>query len=218
MSITAGSSSHSASISASGILGLRARFGDHRRHRLALPAGALDRDRVLRRRLDALQMAEHRRPRACRTRRTSSPVEDSRSRPGDSAFAAELEPLDSARGREGCGRRPHARAAAGAGRRHRRRAPAAGASRWAAARSGRCSRGRSCVPGACSGQFSFTHSIDLFDRVDDRLVAGAAAVIAGDVVADLFAWSAFVVLQDQILRRHQHARACRSRIAARSCS
>ncbi len=40
------------------ILGLGARLGDHRRHRLALPAGALDRDRVLRRRLDAFQVRE----------------------------------------------------------------------------------------------------------------------------------------------------------------
>jgi hypothetical protein len=36
------------------ILGLAARLGNHRRHRLALPARALDGDRVLRRRLDAL--------------------------------------------------------------------------------------------------------------------------------------------------------------------
>jgi len=45
------------------VLGLAARFGDHRRHRLALPARALDGDRMLRRRLDALQVGEHRDPR-----------------------------------------------------------------------------------------------------------------------------------------------------------
>ena len=41
------------------ILGLRARLCHHGTHRLALPAGALDRDGVLRRRLDALQMRQH---------------------------------------------------------------------------------------------------------------------------------------------------------------
>jgi hypothetical protein len=46
-----------------GVLGLAARLGDHRGDRLALPARAADRDRVLRRRLDALQVAEHRHPR-----------------------------------------------------------------------------------------------------------------------------------------------------------
>ena len=42
-----------------GILGLRAAARDHGRDRLALPARAVDRDRVLRRRLDALEMGEH---------------------------------------------------------------------------------------------------------------------------------------------------------------
>ncbi len=45
------------------VLALLARLGDDRGHRLALPARALDRDRVLRRRLDALQVREHRHPR-----------------------------------------------------------------------------------------------------------------------------------------------------------
>ena len=45
------------------VLGLRARLRHHGAHRLALPAGALDRDRVLRRRLDALQMRQHADPR-----------------------------------------------------------------------------------------------------------------------------------------------------------
>ena len=46
-----------------GVLGLGARLGDHRGARLALPAGALDGDRVLLGRLDALQVREHRDPR-----------------------------------------------------------------------------------------------------------------------------------------------------------
>jgi hypothetical protein len=45
------------------VLGLGARLGDHRRHRFALPACALDGDRVLRRRLDALEVRQHRDPR-----------------------------------------------------------------------------------------------------------------------------------------------------------
>ena len=44
------------------VLGLRARLGDHRGDRLALPAGALDGERVLLGRLDALQVREHRDP------------------------------------------------------------------------------------------------------------------------------------------------------------
>ena len=46
-----------------GVLALRAGFGHHRRHRLALAARALDRDGELRRRFDALEMAEHTDPR-----------------------------------------------------------------------------------------------------------------------------------------------------------
>jgi len=45
-----------------GVLGLAARLRDDRRDRLALPAGAIDRDRMLRRRLDPLQVPEHRNP------------------------------------------------------------------------------------------------------------------------------------------------------------
>jgi hypothetical protein len=45
------------------VLALLARLRDDRRDRLALPARALDRDRVLRGRLDALQVREHRDPR-----------------------------------------------------------------------------------------------------------------------------------------------------------
>ena len=45
------------------VLGLGAALGDHGAHRLALPAGALDRDGMLRRRLDAFQMGEHADPR-----------------------------------------------------------------------------------------------------------------------------------------------------------
>ena len=46
-----------------GVLGLRPRLGDDRAYRLALPAGAVDRDRMLRRRLDALEMGENANPR-----------------------------------------------------------------------------------------------------------------------------------------------------------
>jgi hypothetical protein len=59
MSIDAGSSSQSASISATASSAWLRGLGDHRAPRLALPARAIDRDRVLRRRLDALQMREH---------------------------------------------------------------------------------------------------------------------------------------------------------------
>ena len=46
-----------------GVFGLRARARDHGAHRLALPAGALHRDGVLRRRFDALEVREHADPR-----------------------------------------------------------------------------------------------------------------------------------------------------------
>ena len=42
-----------------GVLRLCARAREHRAHRLALPAGAVDGDGVLRRRLDALEVGEH---------------------------------------------------------------------------------------------------------------------------------------------------------------
>ena len=42
-----------------GVFGLRARAGNDGGDRLALPAGALDRDGVLRRRFDALEVGEH---------------------------------------------------------------------------------------------------------------------------------------------------------------
>ena len=42
-----------------GVLGLGARARDHGADRFALPAGAIDGDGVLRRRLDALEMREH---------------------------------------------------------------------------------------------------------------------------------------------------------------
>ena len=45
------------------VLGLRPRLRHHGAHRLALPARAIDRDRVLRRRLDALEMGQHADPR-----------------------------------------------------------------------------------------------------------------------------------------------------------
>ena len=46
-----------------GVFGQRARARDDGADGLALPAGALDRDRILRRRLDALEMREHADPR-----------------------------------------------------------------------------------------------------------------------------------------------------------
>ncbi len=42
-----------------GVLGLRARARDHGAHRLALPAGAVDSNGMLRRRFEALEMREH---------------------------------------------------------------------------------------------------------------------------------------------------------------
>jgi hypothetical protein len=44
------------------VFGLLARFGNDGHHRLALPAGAVHRQRVLRRRLHAGQVAQHRHP------------------------------------------------------------------------------------------------------------------------------------------------------------
>ena len=41
------------------VFGLRARLGNNRRNRFALPAGTINRHRVLRRRFDAFQMSEH---------------------------------------------------------------------------------------------------------------------------------------------------------------
>ena len=52
------------------------------------------------------------------------------------------------------------------------------------------------------------------DRVDDGLIAGAAAVIAGQMLADLLAVRLGLARQ-QILRGDQHARRADSRIAAR---
>jgi len=46
-----------------GVLGFGPGASDHRAYRFALPAGTLDGDRVLRRRLDALQVGEHTDPR-----------------------------------------------------------------------------------------------------------------------------------------------------------
>ena len=60
------------------VLGLRARLGDDRGAGFALPAGALDGDRVLRRRLDALQVREHRDPGRAVLRHRAT-VEDRRS-------------------------------------------------------------------------------------------------------------------------------------------
>ncbi len=57
-----GSSSHSRFDELHRVLGLAARLGDHRGAGFALPARALDGDRVLRRRLDSLQVREHRHP------------------------------------------------------------------------------------------------------------------------------------------------------------
>ena len=44
------------------------------------------------------------------------------------------------------------------------------------------------------------------DRIDDGLIAGAAAVIAGQMLADLLAVRLRHVCLSKILRRHQHAR------------
>src|SRR5712672_866636 len=44
-----------------------------------------------------------------------------------------------------------------------------------------------------------------FHRIDDRLIAGAAAVISGKMLADFLAVR-FALLLQQILRGHQHAR------------
>src|SRR5881409_3568825 len=62
----------------------------------------------------------------------------------------------------------------------------------------------SWVPGACSGSSALAIQY-LLDGVDDGLVAGAAAVIAGDVFLDLFPGTASF-LHDQVLGRYQHAR------------
>src|SRR4029078_1024304 len=61
-----------------------------------------------------------------------------------------------------------------------------------------------CVPGAWRGSSALP--IDhLVDGVDDGLVAGAAAIVARNVLADLLA-RALSFLPDQVLRGHEHAR------------
>src|SRR6267378_2500193 len=62
----------------------------------------------------------------------------------------------------------------------------------------------SWVPGACSGSSALAIQY-LLDGVDDRLVAGAAAVVAGNMASDLFSGT-LLLLQNQILSGHQHAR------------
>ena len=59
MSVTASSSSYATTMRFGSILGQGPAGRDHGRDRLALPADPIDRDRVLRRRFQALQMREH---------------------------------------------------------------------------------------------------------------------------------------------------------------
>src|SRR6267378_2170345 len=62
----------------------------------------------------------------------------------------------------------------------------------------------SWVPGACSGSSALAIQY-LLDGVDDGLVAGAAAVVSGNMVSDLFSGT-LLLLQKQILSGHQHSR------------
>src|SRR5712691_2437375 len=62
----------------------------------------------------------------------------------------------------------------------------------------------SWVPGACSGSSALAIQY-LLDGVDDGLVPGAAAVVAGNMVSDLFS-GALLLLKNQILSGHQHSR------------
>ncbi len=58
-SVTAGSSSYDDVDQFAGVLGLGARARHYGADRFALPAGAIDRDRILRRRLEALEMGQY---------------------------------------------------------------------------------------------------------------------------------------------------------------
>ena len=56
-----------------------------------------------------------------------------------------------------------------------------------------------------------------FDRIDDGLIAGAAAVVAGEMLADLLA-ARHLAVAPAVPARSAACRACRSRIAARCAS
>ena len=192
-----------------GVLGLGAGARHHGADRLALPAGAVDRDGVLRRRLDALEMREH-----------ADPGRDhlGKLRAGDHGDDAGrrlrrrgIDRLD-ARMRV---RRAHERHMRHARQRHvadelraALRQPRQVRPRHRAADIGvrpveRGEGGRVVV-----GDFHRARSRPLLrhrlDRIDDRLIAGAAAVVAGDVLADFLAARHAAVAQ-QLLRGQQHA-------------
>ncbi len=75
-----------------GVLGLGARLGDHRGHRLALPAGTLDGQRMLRRRLDPLQVPQHADPGGAEFGDRASVDDGDHARRG--ARLGEIEPQD----------------------------------------------------------------------------------------------------------------------------
>ena len=192
MSTTAGSSSHSASISSAASSACARSRATTARDGFALPARALDRDRVLRRRLDALQMREHRDP------RLAVPATRRRRRPPSrrACFArCGIEVLDARVRMRGAHRKRRAQGAASAGRSTICAAPLEQPSqRSAAARSGRCSvfgrssavdTGRDFVGDVHVGSSLARAVRHGLHRIDDGLIAGAAAVIAGKVLADL---------------------------------
>ena len=76
VSSTAGSASHSTSSERERVLGLGARLGDDRHHRLALPAGAVDRERrTAARDLMPARCAEHGHPGLADLGRSRAPVD-----------------------------------------------------------------------------------------------------------------------------------------------
>ncbi len=231
-----------------GVFRLGARLRHHRGDRLALPARHIDRDRVLRRRLDALEMGQHADPRRDDFRQR---------RAGDHRDHA---------------RRPHRRrrvdrldARVGVGRAHERhmhharqhdvahilpaplgepcqirprhRAPDVRIRPVERRQRGRHIGGdlHRVVPGARASRPLFdqgragrprsdTRRGHRFDGIDDRLVAGTAAVVAREMFADRGAGRStagrHLVRSEQFLRGEQHAgrtEAALQRVAPREC-
>ena len=177
-STTAGSSSHSTAMCASASSASARRFGDDGRHRLALPARTLDGQRMLRRRFQALQMRQHADPGRA-DRKQVGAASPPRPRQGRARAGTQIEPLDAR-----MGVRPAQESDVHQPRQHEvadelppplhqprqfGRGTAAADVRVRPVE--RRERRRSFHPCPIARRG--------LDRVDDRLVAGAAAVIAG---------------------------------------
>ena len=122
-------------------------------------------------------------------RRGRRPV-NTRSTPGSFSAVARRRSRRSSRARAGCARTPRAPCAAAPRRRRTGRGPPPASWHWGAAPTCRCrSSGRSTERGSMISfmirPFALRLARDRLDRVDDGVIAGAAAVVAGQVLADL---------------------------------